>query len=118
MARKRKNGDKDRKALYKFKKNAMYSKTMENVRNRIDIRLVSNEKDYLKWISKPNYVTKKYLTMISLQYIKVKLHEHLTNQHMLGCVYYIWVIYWCVGSIIITLKINMVTTQDYIHWQW
>ena len=30
--------------------NAVYAKIMENLRNRIDIRLVSNEKDYLKWI--------------------------------------------------------------------
>ena len=32
-------------------------KTMENLRNRIDIKLVSNKKDYLKWTSKPGYVT-------------------------------------------------------------
>ena len=28
--------------------NAVCDKTMKNVRNRIDVRLVSNEKDYLK----------------------------------------------------------------------
>ena len=28
--------------------NAVYCKSMENLRNRIDIRAVSNEKDYLK----------------------------------------------------------------------
>ena len=28
--------------------NAACDKTMKNVRNRIDVRLVSNEKDYLK----------------------------------------------------------------------
>ena len=27
---------------------AVYGKTMENLRNRIDIRLVSNKKNYLK----------------------------------------------------------------------
>ena len=31
--------------------NAISVKTMENLRNRIDVRLISNEKDYLKWIS-------------------------------------------------------------------
>ena len=34
--------------LSKLIKNAVYGKTMANLRNRIDVRLVSNEKDYLK----------------------------------------------------------------------
>ena len=44
--------------------NVVYGKTMENLRNRIDVKLVNNEKDYLKWISKLSYMSKKYLTMI------------------------------------------------------
>ena len=39
--------------------NALYSKTMENLRNRIDEKLVSNKKDYLKWTSKPSYMSHK-----------------------------------------------------------
>ena len=49
-----KNDDKDGKALYKLTSNAVYEKTMENLRNRIDVKLVSNKKDYLKWTSKPS----------------------------------------------------------------
>ena len=30
---------------------------MENLRNRIDIKLVRNEKDYFKWTSKPSYMS-------------------------------------------------------------
>ena len=32
-------------------------KTMENIRNRINARLVSNKKDHLKWESKPSYMS-------------------------------------------------------------
>ena len=34
--------------------NAVYGKTMENLRNRTAIRFVNNEKNYLKWTSKPS----------------------------------------------------------------
>ena len=34
-------------------------KTMENSRNRINIKLVSNEKDYLKWTFKTSYMSHK-----------------------------------------------------------
>ena len=54
-----KDDDKDGKALYKLRDNAVYGKTMENLINRIDIRLVSNKKDYLKWTSKPSYLSHK-----------------------------------------------------------
>ena len=58
------NGDKDRKAMYKLMNNAVYSKAMENLRNRIDVRLISNKQDYLKLAEKTSYMSQKYLTMI------------------------------------------------------
>ena len=39
--------------------NAAYGKKMENLRKRIDVKLVSNKKDYLKWTSKPSYMLHK-----------------------------------------------------------
>ena len=50
----KKNGDKDGKPLYNLMNNVIYGKTMENLRNRIDLRHISNKKDYLKWTSKPS----------------------------------------------------------------
>ena len=54
-----KNGDKDGKVLYKLMKNSVYGKTMQNLRNRINVKLVSNKKDYLKWTSKPTFMSHK-----------------------------------------------------------
>ena len=51
--------DNDRKALYKLMNNAVYREIMENLRNRIDLKLVSNKKNYLKWTSKPSYMPHK-----------------------------------------------------------
>ena len=54
-----KNGDKDGKALCKLMTNVVNGKTTENLRNRIDVKLVSNKRDYLKWTSKPSYISHK-----------------------------------------------------------
>ena len=39
--------------------NAIYGKTMENLRNRINVKLVNNKKVYLKCTSKPSYMPHK-----------------------------------------------------------
>ena len=38
---------------------SVYGKTMGNLRKRINVRLVNNEKDFLKHTSKPTYITRK-----------------------------------------------------------
>jgi hypothetical protein len=43
------------KDFYKLMNNAVFGKTMENVRNRVDIRLCSNAKKAMKLIAKPNF---------------------------------------------------------------
>ena len=39
--------------------NAIYGKQQKNLRNRISLELVNNEKDNLKCTSKPNYMSHK-----------------------------------------------------------
>ena len=59
MNRSRKNGDKDGKALYKLVNNAVSGKTIKNLRDRADVKFLSNEKDYLKQTLKPSYMSQK-----------------------------------------------------------
>ena len=45
--RNRKNGDNDGKVLVKLMNNAVYGKTIEKLRNRIDVKLASKKKKRL-----------------------------------------------------------------------
>ena len=47
------------KDFFKLMNNSVYGKTMENIRKRVDVRLVTDEKKLLKWISRPTYVSCK-----------------------------------------------------------
>ena len=39
--------------------NSVYGKTMEYLRKRINVRLVNNAEDFLKYANKPTYITHK-----------------------------------------------------------
>ena len=41
--------------------NVVYGKIMENLRKRVDLRLASNKKYYLKWTLKPSYMSQKHI---------------------------------------------------------
>ena len=57
---KRKNTTNDfDKDFFKLMINSIYGKTIENLRKIINVRLVNNAKDFLKYTSRPTYVTHK-----------------------------------------------------------
>ena len=47
------------KDFFKLMINFVYGETMENLRKKINVRFVNNEKDFFKYTSKPTYVTHK-----------------------------------------------------------
>ena len=47
------------KDFFKLMINSTYRKTVENLRKRMNVRLVNNKKDFLKYTSRPTYFTHK-----------------------------------------------------------
>ena len=47
------------KNYFKLMNNSVFGKAMENLRKRINVKLVNNAKDYVRSISKPSFVSQK-----------------------------------------------------------
>ena len=69
------------KALYNLMNNAVWGKTTKNLRNRIDLTLVSNEKDRLKWTSIPSYMSQNIFGN-NLVTIRKSIHLHLRKSYI------------------------------------
>ena len=59
------------KDFFKLLVNSFYGKAMENLRKRINVRLVNNAKNYKKYVSKPSLVSQKYLVKMLLLFMRL-----------------------------------------------
>ena len=64
--------------------NAIYGKTMEKLRNRIDVKLIKNEKDYLKFTLKLSYMSYKIFDNNLVAIHKSKLALKLNKPAYIG----------------------------------
>ena len=72
------------KDLYKLMKNALYGKTMENVRKHRDIKLVTTDKKRSKLVSKLNYHTSNWFSENFLAIEMKKSKVKMSNPTYLG----------------------------------
>ena len=67
------------KEFFKLMNNAVFGKTMENVRKHRDLKLVKSDKKRNKLVSEPNFHTMKLidnnLTIIEMKNVKVKMNK-------------------------------------------
>ena len=67
------------KDFFKLMNNAVFGKTMENVRKHRDIKLVTTDKKRSKLVSEPNYHTMNYISedlpIIEMKRTKVKMNK-------------------------------------------
>ena len=63
------------KDVFKLMVNGVFGKTMENIENRVDVRLVTNEKEAIKLAAKPNYDSRKIFdeNLIAIHMKRTKL---------------------------------------------
>ena len=72
------------KDFFKLMNNSVFGKTMENLRKRVDVRLVTNEKKLLKLTSKPTYVSSKIFNENLVAVHKIKETPTLNRPAYVG----------------------------------
>ena len=73
------NTEKRKNAVSEFEKNffkllinCLYGKSMENIRKKINVKLINNSKDYLRCVSKPNFISQKKFDKIFIAVHQIK----------------------------------------------
>ena len=70
---KRKNAINDfEKNFFKFMVNSVFGKTTENLRKRINVKLINNARDYVKSVSRPTFVSQKIFSKNLVAIHKIK----------------------------------------------
>ena len=84
------NTDKRKHAANSFKKNfklmnsSVFGKTMKNLRKRINVRLVNNAKDYVRYISKQSFISQKIFNKKFVVIHEIKLALTLNKPIYVG----------------------------------
>ena len=60
------------RSFFKLLVNSIYGKTAENIRKRINVKLINNAKDYARCVGKPNFISQKIFSkkFVAIQQIK------------------------------------------------
>ena len=56
----------------KLANNSIFDKCMENLRKRINVELINNSKDYVRCVSKPNFISQKIFSKHFVAVHKIK----------------------------------------------
>src|SRR3981081_2874755 len=65
------------KDFYKLMNNSVFGKTMENVRKRVNVNLITDEKKLVRCISKPTYMNSKIFNenLVAFLYIRKEIKK-------------------------------------------
>ena len=64
LKKEKKSTDEFSKKFLKLMINCIYGKSIENRRKRIDVKLINDQKTYLRCVNKPNFVSQKIFDKI------------------------------------------------------
>ena len=68
-----------KKNFFKLMNNSVFGKTMENIRKRCNVKLVSDQDKFLRFVSKPTYASSKIfsenLVAVNMKRERLKLDK-------------------------------------------